>query len=165
MQDAAEICTAKVMLANCLKTMGHLEEALAIYEVCLKTVQGVQGNSDLVRVALHHEAGCLLHAKRFAQAVSTYQEVGALYREMGNLDKGEEALRSALHCQQLLVQSLQRESSSALHAGGRSGEMAPHGDEPLTALSSGASRKDIGLSPLNEGKAKHVTLLLQSPVG
>jgi hypothetical protein len=107
MQDEDEICTARVMLANMLVSMGQLDEGLGIYDACLKTVQTAQGNTDLVRVALGHHATCLMHAKCYSKAISTYQAVGALYREAGNLEKGEEALRMALHCQDLLVQSLQ----------------------------------------------------------
>lgn len=137
MQEATEIATARVMLANCLVPTHEYEEALDIYAVCLPAVRAAQGNSHLVRAALGYEAAALLKLRCVERAVAAYQEVGGLYREAGMHAKGEEALRTALHCQQLVLRTMRRESGAA--AAAAAGVEVEAGDE------AGAPRRDSGL--------------------
>ena len=143
-QDATEIATARVMLANCLVPSHGYEEALDIYTACLPAVRAAQGNSHLVRAALGYEAAALLKLRCVERAVAAYQEVGGLYREAGLHAKGEDALRTALHCQQLVLRTMRRESSGVA-AAAAAGAAEGGGEAEAPAAAAPPARRDSGL--------------------
>ena len=126
------------MLANCLHAARDYAAAGELFADALPAVRTAQGNTFLVRAALAAHAACMRQQGRLEDAAALFQDASALYRAAGHTGKSDEALRSALHCQQLVVQSMRTHGQTGSQSGER--HTADGGlDGPVRASVGGAA--------------------------
>ena len=106
---------AHIFVAHLLCRLHEWSEALGIHATSLQALRDVDGNTVMVRDAVHSHAQALHKSRKYEEAAAAFQDVAQMHQTCGNVTHSEQCMRLAMSATQRVLQSF-KQSTQAMRS-------------------------------------------------